>query len=145
MATKKCANGHMYDASIYGDQCPYCPKPDTTVTMPRTESTRRVETGTMPMGERTVVMAEQTMPMTEQTVPMTERTVVMTEMTVPMEEPKVAKQESQAVINDPQGRKMIGLLVSYDTNPSGDVYKVFEGRNELTIGGKKFSFFYIPQ
>lgn len=138
MATKKCANGHMYDASIYGDQCPYCPKPDATVTMPRTESTRRVETGTMPMGERTAVMAEQTMPMTE-------RTVVMTEQTVPMEEPKVAKQESQAVINDPQGRKMIGLLVSYDTNPSGDVYKVFEGRNELTIGGKKFSFFYIPQ
>ena len=25
MATKKCANGHLYDPSIYGDKCPFCP------------------------------------------------------------------------------------------------------------------------
>ena len=25
MATKKCANGHLYDPAIYGDKCPFCP------------------------------------------------------------------------------------------------------------------------
>ena len=25
MATKKCPNGHQYDSSIYGDNCPFCP------------------------------------------------------------------------------------------------------------------------
>ena len=24
MATKKCANGHLYDPAIYGDKCPFC-------------------------------------------------------------------------------------------------------------------------
>ena len=27
MATKKCANGHLYDPAIYGDKCPFCPSP----------------------------------------------------------------------------------------------------------------------
>ena len=30
MATKKCANGHQYDSSIYGDKCPFCPSPTSS-------------------------------------------------------------------------------------------------------------------
>ena len=31
MATKKCPNGHQYDSSIYGDNCPFCPSGHTHV------------------------------------------------------------------------------------------------------------------
>ena len=35
MATKKCPNGHQYDSSIYGDNCPFCPQSGhTQVNMP---------------------------------------------------------------------------------------------------------------
>lgn len=71
------------------------------------------------------------MPKTEQTAVMSEQTVVMGEQTV--------------VMNEQPGRKMIGVLVTYDTNPLGEVHKVYEGTNELTIDGKKFHFLYIPQ
>jgi pSer/pThr/pTyr-binding forkhead associated (FHA) protein len=27
------------------------------------------------------------------------------------------------------GRKVVGVLVSYDTNPRGDVFRIYEGRN----------------
>lgn len=30
MATKKCINGHQYDSSIYGDNCPFCPSSHST-------------------------------------------------------------------------------------------------------------------
>ena len=30
MATKTCKNGHAYDASIYGQNCPFCPQEDGT-------------------------------------------------------------------------------------------------------------------
>ena len=30
MATKKCANGHLYDPAIYGDTCPFCPSAGST-------------------------------------------------------------------------------------------------------------------
>lgn len=26
MPKKVCPNGHIYDSSIYGDECPLCPK-----------------------------------------------------------------------------------------------------------------------
>lgn len=109
MATKKCPNGHQYDSTIYGDNCPFCPSSGghTRVTDEFSGETRATSdwgggsdapTETMQHfegdGGRTVI-----------------RTVGGTDAP-----------------NPDGGRRVVGLLVSYSSNPAGEVYKVYEGR-----------------
>ena len=108
MATKQCANGHHYDATIYGDNCPFCPSGNKTKVNPN------------PGGGHTIPV-EPTKPTdvwppangkTEPTPGGGGQTVIKTKM------------GSNAV-----GRKLVALLVTYDQNPNGDVHKIYEGRN----------------
>jgi pSer/pThr/pTyr-binding forkhead associated (FHA) protein len=108
MATKQCANGHHYDATIYGDNCPFCPSSNKTKVNPN-------------MGGGNTQPVEPTKPTdvwppvggkTEPYTPGGGQTVLRT------------KAGSNAV-----GRKLVGLLITYDQNPNGDVHKIYEGRN----------------
>ena len=112
MATKQCVNGHHYDATIYGDNCPFCPSGNKTKVNPMQQE---------PENGRTVAIEQPNKPTdvwppisgsTEPYTPGGGATVIKT------------KGGENAV-----GRKLVGLLVSYNQNPNGEVYKIYEGRN----------------
>lgn len=118
MATKKCANGHQYDSSIYGDKCPFCPSP--------TSSAGKTKVTEGPAGGGTKVIGD-----TGTTIP---------GGTVKIEEPVGPDIPGGATVirhTTPTGgtgmasgnRKLVGLLVSYSLNPLGEVYKIYEGKN----------------
>ena len=121
MATKKCPNGHQYDSSIYGDNCPFCPQSNHTRVNPGSD------------------------------VPGTQKTAVNNDFgggsygaptgaTTPYfpDMPDVPGGGGHTVIRtvgqpgDPNpdgGRRLVGVLVSYSHNPAGEVFKIYEGRN----------------
>lgn len=110
MATKTCINGHVYDPNVYGDNCPFCPAQGT-------------QTIQSPSGQHTIVNNDDI-----QDHP--------TKPTMPINQDA----ENGTIIKPFGGsgssgkKKLVGLLISYDTNPLGDVFKIYEGRN---IVGRK--------
>lgn len=120
MATKKCANGHLYDSSIYGDKCPFCPSPmgATKVNADATE-----EGGTIVLNGD------------EPTKPANETVKIDMNGNEAAGGGTVIRHVGAAKTGETnigQNRRLVGLLVSYSANPVGEVYKVYEGRT--TIG-----------
>jgi hypothetical protein len=112
MATKKCPNGHQYDSSIYGDNCPFCPSGEYVNTSHAG--------GTMINDGKTAVINGGDNP-TKPTVPVSPanegggRTVIRSAA-------------GTTIGPSDGGRRLVGLLVSYSQNPLGEVYKVYEGK-----------------
>jgi len=118
MATKRCPNGHQYDSTIYGDNCPFCPESGhTRVNSPATDATRPVG-GTNPYG---AINAETgaTRPMQDNMEPVGGGHTVIRSL------------GPTGAPNPDGGRKVVGVLVSYTVNPAGEVYKIYEGRNMI--------------
>jgi hypothetical protein len=119
MATKKCPNGHQYDSSIYGDNCPFCPSGEghTHVNEEFGEGKTKHTSG-WDVGNAEASGAWNSGEAYNPTRPMDDseggHTIIRT-----------ADGMGQAPDG---GRRMVGLLVSYSQNPSGDIYKVYEGR-----------------
>lgn len=114
MATKKCPNGHQYDSTIYGDNCPFCPNSEGHT---RVNNDFEGETqATMDWGGGGSSAPTETMQHFEGDGG---RTVIRT----------VGGTDAP---NPDGGRRVVGILVSYSANPAGEVYKVYEGRT--TIG-----------
>lgn len=110
MATKKCPNGHQYDSSIYGDNCPFCPESSHTRVNSSdfensTQSTRSADWGG---GETSATAAYQDDFGGGHTV---------------------IRNLNGDSSNPDGGRKLVGVLVSYSANPAGEVFKIYEGRN----------------
>ena len=127
MATKTCKNGHAYDASIYGQNCPFCPQEGGT------EKTK-VNSGN-DFGEPTIPNKGSgqgnSTGFTKPTVKVDEgndndgnRTRI-----------RILGGENQTGINDFGGGFLVGLLISYSHNPQGEVYKIYEGANLIGRGG----------
>lgn len=132
MATKRCINGHQYDSSIYGDNCPFCP--------PKTEINGLGFGGG---GDKTIEMNNivadlKTKPM----ISLDDKpTKPMSESVMPEEKPAAGGKDNPLrtrirVVGEKapkeahvSGRHLVGMLVSYSINPDGEVYKLFEGRN----------------
>ena len=112
MATQKCPNGHQYDSNIYGDNCPFCPESGHTRVNDDSNDfsgeTRAVGEG---WGSPAATMATAAF----QDDFAGGHTVIRT----------AGGNES----NPDGGRKLVGLLVSFNDNPAGEVYKIYEGRN----------------
>lgn len=115
MATKKCANGHLYDSSIYGDKCPFCPSGAT-----------KVNTGSNFDENRTKPVDNE-----DPTKPVNPTVTVDGNGKDTTEGNTVFKDRS-GTDGTVIGKKLVGLLISYSANPAGEVYKVYEGRT--TIG-----------
>jgi hypothetical protein len=116
MATKKCINGHQYDSSIYGDNCPFCPESGHTRVNPASSA----ETMVNEPGGRDGVPPTISGP-TGATKPFS-----------PEDNLEGGHTVIRVIGNQPDadgGRKVVGVLVSYDTNPRGDVFRIYEGRN----------------
>lgn len=115
MATKKCANGHLYDPAIYGDKCPFCPSP-TSSTKVNTDDSY----GTMILGGGEDPKPTETIG-TNGNNSVGGGTVIRHVGSTTTGETGVT-----------QNRRLVGLLVSYSATPTGEVYKVYEGKT--TIG-----------
>ena len=116
MATKKCANGHLYDPAIYGDKCPFCPSP--------TGSTKVNTDFQEGLGTKVIGGDE---PKPTETIGINGNDAAGG-ATVIRHVGGTATGETGVSEN----RRLVGLLVSYSANPAGEVYKVYEGRT--TIG-----------
>ena len=116
MATKKCANGHLYDPAIYGDKCPFCPSP--------TGSTKVNSDFQEGLGTKVIGGDE---PKPTETIGINGNDAVGG-ATVIRHVGGTATGETGVSEN----RRLVGLLVSYSANPAGEVYKIYEGRT--TIG-----------
>lgn len=115
MATKKCPNGHQYDSSIYGDNCPFCPS-HTHVNEDAYKTRATVGGFDSPTSAPTA-------PFVSEDNGGGAHTVIRT---------------IGSGAPDPDGgRKLVGLLVSYSQKETGEVFKIYEGRN--VIGRAKTS------
>ncbi len=123
MATKTCPNGHKYDSSIYGDNCPFCPSEGAKTKVANSSDNFDFGGKTKVAGGSDIDEAL-TRPMTspgfENYEPEEGGTVI-----------RVAGQSDNAAN---AGRKLVGLLVSYSVNENGEVYKIYEGRNYIGRG-----------
>ncbi|MDR1022792.1 MAG: FHA domain-containing protein [Prevotellaceae bacterium] len=157
MAKRTCSKGHIYDSAIYGDNCPFCPSPGTgTVVNDSSFGSATVGSyggGTevnQDGGGRTQVNGGAT----------------VGGVTIPMEGSgygggasgggTVIRPAGGAGAGTPSGKRAMGLLVTYDTNPAGQVFNIYEGRNyigreasadvsipnDLQVSGKHFSILY---
>lgn len=117
MATKKCANGHLYDPAIYGDKCPFCPSP-TGSTKVNTDFQEGLGTKVLGGDE----------PKPIETIGINGNDAAGDNNTVINPVGGNATGETWVGGN----KRLVGLLVSYSANPNGEVYKVYEGRT--TIG-----------
>lgn len=157
MATRKCPNGHQYDASIYGDQCPFCPSKKTkTAPSPSTPLPAGFTDGKETVIQANPVQSPKTPPIQEiHEVANEGRTVIRHKddkvLTPNHHEEKIHEiplmygppirefNEGHTVIKTKNAtrpessamRRLVGLLVSYDSNPAGEVYKLYEGRNVI--------------
>lgn len=116
MATKKCPNGHQYDSSIYGDNCPFCPSADKT----KVNQESKVEK-TKVVNDPSTGYTSDTVKIGETEKPMSGGGTVIRHIN-----------PSGATGLAGGNRRVVGILVSYTHNPMGEVYKLYEGKN--TIG-----------
>lgn len=117
MATKKCANGHLYDPAIYGDKCPFCPS-DSGAT--KVNSDFHEEGGTRVLGGDEPTKPTETVGV-DNNEPAGGATVI-----------RHVGRHATGETSLGENRHLVGLLVSYSAIPTGEVYKVYEGRT--TIG-----------
>lgn len=116
MATKKCVNGHLYDPAIYGDKCPFCPS---------TSGSTKINSN-LSEGQGTKVLGSDE--------PKPTATIGISGNDVPGGATVIRHVGGNATGETGVGdnKRLVGLLVSYSANPTGEVYKVYEGLT--TIG-----------
>lgn len=123
MATKKCKNGHVYDASIYGENCPFCPQGETG-TVVNDNMGNGFENPTMRNGfdgqNNATNPTRPTTPLGEENGNDAQRTRI-----------RILGVEN-SFASDNGGKFLVGLLVSYGPqSPCGEVYKVYEGKTVI--------------
>ena len=127
MAKKTCNKGHIYDSAIYGNNCPFCPSGTGTVVNNNNfggGDTVGNYGGTevnQESGGRTQVGG----------------TVGGGAPTIPMGGVNYSGGVGGGTVIRPAGggtgmatgKRIVGLLFSYDTNPIGQIFNIHEGRN----------------
>lgn len=120
MATKKCINGHIYDPNVYGETCPFCPAGGTVVNENAGGHTHVNGGGFSGMAGGG----------TKPTIPVSPAngkpdagggTVIR----------HIGGNPTAGTGASAGNRRLVGLLVCYDINPLGEVFKIYEGRNMI--------------
>jgi hypothetical protein len=116
---KTCQNGHNFHAKL--DNCPYCPKPEVT------KSINDAITSAKTMIERSTDLDVPAQPTildeNNTTIELENKTVIDKTDT-----PKTASSEATALQT---GQKLAGWLVTYDIDPNGTDFKLYEGRIKI--------------
>jgi len=113
---KTCANGHNYDANL--EQCPYCPRAEVTATITKAITSAKTiidknDDVKTDVGEKQSAGKAQT-----RTVIDKKTVIVGTETSI--------KEETLL-----EGNRLVGWLVSFDLDPAGKDFKIFEGRTKI--------------
>lgn len=109
MAIKTCPKGHKYDHAIYADNCPFCPS-DTVKTRVNIDDD----------GAHTIDISDKGS-ITGATKPVASQGGAHTVIRMP----------GMTSVKSETGRRLVGVLVSYDAVSTGEVYKVYEGRTSV--------------
>lgn len=137
MPKKTCPNGHIYDSNIYGDECPLCPKDGNS-----TQFNSKKDFGMPPFDQapdqayKTHVGSPAGMPQfVAMGSPMMGAMDAAGETQFLGQQPSAQKPVNGTIIKQPkgapvaQGRKLVGFLVTYNRNPLGKAYNIYEGKN----------------
>lgn len=119
MAKRTCEHGHIYDSSIYGDKCPFCPGGEKTIFEQNS-------------GGNTVVNDGGDDPKYDDggtSSTSTGKTEVydggdMGGGTM------IFSKDAGGRTKTSNNRRLMGFLVSYET-PNGEAYNIYEGRNSV--------------
>lgn len=116
-----CKNGHKYDDSIYGDNCPCCPPIGTNTVPSFNQVSGNKDVKTQVVGGDAFANADVDESRTQRIDinPNEGATTIK----------RIDSLDDTNLRNN--DRKLVGVLISYNQNPSGDVYKILEGRNLL--------------
>lgn len=120
MAKRTCSKGHIYDQAIYGDNCPFCPSGtvannnyNNTVVGDFGGTEVNQESGGTQVGGAT--NGGPTIPMNGgNRGGFAGGTVI---------------RPSESNTGTPSGKRIIGLLITYDRVATGQVFNIYEGRN----------------
>lgn len=121
MALKTCKNGHTFDTNVYGDNCPFCPDGETINIKGGETVVNEVHTVSSGFLE-----AEPSNPIK------TNKTKLGINNNVGGG--TIIKTFGGGLSDSGANKKLVGLLVTYDINPLGEVYKLYEGRNLIGRG-----------
>ena len=147
MPKKVCPNGHIYDSSIYGDECPLCPKGGNNMGF---NPQSNLDMSTMARGpqESPAFQAEQGTHISTPNAQafgnggnwaMLGGQDASGETKVRPQQPNVQQPQAPigggTVIRQPKGvaagkgRKLVGFLVTYNGDPLGKAFNLYEGKN----------------
>lgn len=139
MPKKICPNGHIYDSSIYGEECPLCPKDGAGAqyefqSNPGQESVMSPGTRVSPpAGARMEGLSN---PFSQSQQAGGYDAAGETQFK-PQQGGPAAPVGGGTMIRPPKGsakangRKLVGFLVTYNRNPLGKSYELYEGKNYI--------------
>lgn len=113
---KTCSNGHNYDANL--EQCPYCPRAEVTATI--TKAITSAKTIIDRNDDAKTNVSE------KQSAGKAETRTVIDKKTVIVGRETSIKEETLS-----EGNRLVGWLVSFDLDPAGKDFKIFEGRTKI--------------
>lgn len=145
MPKKVCPNGHIYDSSIYGEECPLCPKGESAGYNAQPAYGGQEGAGTRvtpPMGGGAAA-GPAVPPIPQDAAGETQLHGMGAAQAAPAAGGYNAAPAAGAapvgggtVIRQPKGvaapgkgRKLVGFLVTYNRNPQGKAYELYEGKN----------------
>lgn len=147
MPKKICPNGHIYDSAIYGEECPLCPKGNAAIGAGNQDHIQQASSAgtqvTPPSGGGIGVSGNKF-----NTDDATGATELRNKPIITGHPGSAQPVGGGTVIRQPQGvaagkgRKLVGFLVTYNRNPQGKAYEIYEGKN--FIGRDRSSDIAIP-
>jgi hypothetical protein len=125
MPRKTCSKGHVYDSATYGDNCPFCPSQGTVVN--DNNFGGGATTGNYTGGTEVNQSGGRTQA----------NGATVGGATIPMGGANYGGGVGGGTVirpaaggtGMPAGRRIVGLLFSYDTQPAGQIFNIHEGRN----------------
>lgn len=118
---KTCANGHNYESNL--SNCPFCPSSDYEKTMMDNSTNIRTIRASGSISDKTIIdTSAPTLSKSGSFTDNHEKTVIFN--------PDKTTQNSNSILPVAQ-RKLVAWLVTYDINPNGTDFRIFEGRTKI--------------
>lgn len=128
MGKKTCSKGHTYDSAIYGDICPFCPSKGTGTVFNNNVETEQNYGFTEPNQGRTVKNSSGTMA-DAPTIPMGNG--MGSDLPGYYESNPTVFRRVGDLTGTLVGNRIVGIFVTYDTKPEGEIFPIFEGKTSV--------------